>query len=306
MTDFFVGTGGWAYFPSIQGNPKLKAYSSIFNFVEVNSTFYEYPAPSRVESWRRMVPSDFTFAVRCHQDLTHRIGLKPTDEAYRVLGQMVGYCNILRAPWLVLETPVSYAFTDENVYKAAEFLDGANLRGARIAWEPRALPTHKAQKMMQDRNIVHTVDMSRQTPLFSSDAIYTRLFGKGEHNIYQFSDQELKQIDHKILLSKAKTISMAYHGVRMNSDAIRFQQYKKTGKFLSLTSLTGVASAKAILAEDTKFPIGKRELVEKQGWKVFDVTNTWHIHLADWLQKLPEKIYGSLEEVAESLEATHP
>jgi uncharacterized protein YecE (DUF72 family) len=84
LTDFLVGTGGWAYF-KVQNKPSLKAYSEVFNFVEVNYTFYQYPNTRLVEGWRKTVPKDFTFSVRCHQDLTHKIGLKPVDEAYQVL-----------------------------------------------------------------------------------------------------------------------------------------------------------------------------------------------------------------------------
>ncbi len=303
MTEYFVGAGGWAYFP-VKVQPKLKAYAEVFNFVEVNSTFYEYPDPKVMEKWRRIVSPDFTFSVRCHQDLTHRIGLKPADEAYHVLGQMVAYCGILRAPWLVLETPASYVLDDQTVDEASALLASANLHGVRLAWEPRAQVTRKAQKMMQEHNIAHAVDLSRETPLFASDAIYTRLFGKGNHNIYQFSDDELKQIDNKILLSKAKTVSLAYHGVRMYTDALRFAHYKKTGTFPSVTGFTGVASARTVLAEDTQFPVEKGELVEKQGWKVFDASSEERIHLTDWLQLLPEKTYGSLDEVVSALEAT--
>lgn len=44
-----VGAGGRAYF-QVPGKPPLKAYSEIFNFVEVNSTFYEYPALATVNA----------------------------------------------------------------------------------------------------------------------------------------------------------------------------------------------------------------------------------------------------------------
>ena len=59
------------------------------------------------------MPDDYTFAVRCHQDLTHRIGLKPVDEAYFVLGRMISYCGNLDAPFLVLETPARYIMNGE-------------------------------------------------------------------------------------------------------------------------------------------------------------------------------------------------
>ena len=42
VTEYLVGTGGWAYF-TVPNKQSLKAYSEIFNFVEVNYTFYEYP-----------------------------------------------------------------------------------------------------------------------------------------------------------------------------------------------------------------------------------------------------------------------
>jgi uncharacterized protein YecE (DUF72 family) len=297
-----VGTGGWAYFP-VDAGSRLKAYSRVFNFVEVNSTFYEYPDPRRVEGWRRMVPSDFTFAVRCHQDLTHRIGLKPTEEAHRVLSQMVNYCNLLQAPFLVLETPSSNIFSDEAVDAARDVLSSSNLRGVRLVWENRAPLTSKAQSMMQDLNIVHSADLSRQTPLFASDMLYTRLFGKGKHNIYQFTDEELEEIVHKVLTSKAKTVALSYHGVRMNSDALRFASYLKTGKFPSITQFTGVAAAKTVLAEDAKFPASKQALIEDQGWKVFDVTSSKRLRLSEWLAKIPDKVYSNVEEVAQALEA---
>ena len=93
MTDYLVGTGGWSYF-NVPNKPALKAYGEIFNFVEVNYTFYEYPTVQTVERWRRTVPKDFTFSVRCHQDLTHKIGLKPVDEAYEAFYKIKTYAEI--------------------------------------------------------------------------------------------------------------------------------------------------------------------------------------------------------------------
>lgn len=299
-----MGTGGWAYFPVGQdSSSKLKAYSKVFNFVEVNYTFYEYPSIQAVEYWRRIVPKAFVFSVRCHQDLTHKTGLKPISEAYRVLNQMITYCVILDAPFLVLETPCSYTFADETVRSAQELLASVNFRNVRIAWENRSPLTVQAQRMMEDLNIVHAVDLSRQTPLFPKDVIYTRLFGKGKHNIYQFTDEELAEIDHKVSMSKAKSVSLSYHGVRMNTDAARFVTYKKTGKFPSITGTTGAASAKIVLSEDVKFPTSRQALIADQGWKVFDATEDKRIHLWELLQKIPEKTYANLAEVTHELEA---
>jgi hypothetical protein len=34
----------------------------------------------------------------------------------------------------------------------------------------------------------------------------------------------------------------------------------------------GLESLRSVLEEDAKFPVTKSELIEKQGWKVFDLT----------------------------------
>jgi len=302
LTDYLVGTGGWAYF-KVPNKPSLKAYSDIFNFVEVNNTFYEYPELRRVTRWRRTVPEDFTFSVRCHQDLTHRIGLKPVDAAYTVLSQMVAYCEILEAPFLVLETPASYVMTQEEADRAKDFFSSSNLRGVRLVWEIRAPITPEAIDLMQDFNIVHCVDLSREEPSFRSDVVYSRLFGKGEQNIYQFTDDELEEINQKAGSSSPKVAALSYHGVRMNTDAARFLQYKKTGKFMPATSFTGVDSARAVLAEDAEFPASKARLIEHQGWKVVDLTLDKRVHLSDLLSRIPEKTYNGVDEVAAALEA---
>jgi uncharacterized protein YecE (DUF72 family) len=299
---YLIGTGGWAYF-NVPNKPPLKAYSEVFSFVEVNYTFYEYPNVRTVEQWRRIVPEDFTFAVRCHQDLTHRIGLKPVSEAYPVLNQMNTYCKILEAPFLVFETPSTCHLDRKAVEDAKELLSSTKLKGVRLVWEIRAGVTAEALSMMRDLDIVHCVDLSKEEPSLKSDTVYARLFGKGKHNIYQFTDDELVDIDQRVLKSQAKTVALSYHGVRMSTDAIRFKQYKQDGTFLPVTAFTGIDSVKAVLSEDAKFPSSKQGLIGHQGWKVVDLTANKRVHLSELLAQIPEKTYNGLDEVVQALGA---
>jgi len=302
VTEYLVGTGGWAYF-NVPGRSSLRAYSRIFNFVEVNSTFYEYPDVRMVERWRRTVPPDFTFSVRCHRDLTHRIGFKPVEEAYTVFSRMIGICRALKAPFLHLETPARCAFDAQMVAEAREFFAGVDLKGVRLAWEMRAKLTLEVVNLMEQLGIVHSVDFSRDTPAFRSDVVYTRLFGRGKHNVYQFTDEELEEIDWKIVKSEAKVVVASFHGLRMITDALRFKAYKEQHVFLPVTSFTGIDSVRAVLSEDARFPSTKAELIEHQGWKVVDLNADKRVHLAELLSKLPERSYGSVAEVVEALEA---
>lgn len=302
MTDYLIGTGGWAYF-KIPGESSLEAYSKVFNFVEVNYTFYEYPNVKRVEHWRRVVPSNFTFSVRCHQDLTHKIGLRPVDEAYGTLARMIEYCGVLNSPFLVLETPRSYVLDSRAVGDAKDFLSSVNLKGVQLVWDVRAPLTVEVTDLMQDLGIVQSVDLSWQEPSVSSEVIYSRLFGKGWHNRYQFTDDELLEINSKVEKAQPKIAALSYHGMRMNTDASRFKTFKKTGEFIPVTSFTVLESAKTVLAEDAKFPVSKAELIQEQGWKVIDLTTDKRVHLSDVLLKIPEKTYNNLDDVVTALEA---
>ncbi len=75
------------------------------------------------------------------------------------------------------------------VWLANSFVSG--FKGIRLVWEVRARVTSEWTGLMRDLGIVHAVDLSREKPIVSSNVMYSRLFGKGKHNIYQFTDEEL-------------------------------------------------------------------------------------------------------------------
>lgn len=301
MTRYLIGTGGWAYFNAPSKSP-LRAYAKCFDFVEVNSTFYEYPSPRTVKGWRRTVPRNFTFTVRCHQDLTHRIGLRPVDEAHTVFNKMIEVCRTISAPFLHLLTPPNSLQDETEIRDAEDFLSSSNPKGVRLAWELRSPPKQKHVRLMQDHGIVHSVDLSREEPACESDTVYTRVFGKGQHNIYQFADEELEQIDKRVLKMETAMAIITFHGLRMSTDAARFKRYTETGTHMPVTAYLGVESAKAVLQEDAIFPSTKDELIAHQGWKVIDMTAQKRMHLSEQLSRIPYKIYHSLNEVSEELE----
>lgn len=301
MPDFLVGTGGWSYF-KVPNKPSLKAYSEVFNFVEVNYTFYHYPNLRLVEGWRKTVPKDFKFSVRCHQDLTHKIGLKPIGGAYQIFGQMISYCKLLDSRFLVLETPASYILDNISLSAARDFFASVSFKGVRVVWEIRAPIAQQTIELMADFNIIHCVDISTVKPTEWSDVGYSRLFGKGKHNIWQFTDEELLEIDKNASESKAKVVALSYHSARMIKDALRFNQFKLTGNFPPVTSFAGLDSARSVLSEDAIFPSSKQSLISDQGWKVYDESAEKRIHLSELLSKLPEKTYTSIDEVIRALE----
>jgi uncharacterized protein YecE (DUF72 family) len=303
LKEYLIGTGGWAYFQIPRMNP-LAAYSRAFNFVEVNTTFYEIPKTEEVEKWRQLVPIDFQFSVRAHRSITHKNKLAPVAETFETFEKMRQVCNTLKAEILHLQTPPSLKITHETIANLRNLIGSVNIGKLRLALEIRS--THQLPletvRFMQENGIVHCVDLSKgEEPAYESDILYTRLFGKGKHNIYQPTDEELAEIDKRILFSKATKASASIHFLKMYKDAARLKVFKRTGKFPPITKSTGLTSLEEVLSEDARFPSSKHELIENQGWKLFDQTQEERIHTADVLQKLPEKNYKSIADVISTL-----
>jgi uncharacterized protein YecE (DUF72 family) len=303
LTDFLIGTGGWAYFKIPSMHP-LAAYSRAFNFVEVNSTFYEIPASKNVETWRRIVPKDFEFTVRCNKRLTHELKFESTPETFEILDNMVEICSILKAKVLHFQTPHSFNYDKINSEKVKDFFESAKLKNLRIALETRS-PTPLDPifvKTLYDLNVIHCIDLLKGTePVYRSDILYTRLFGKGSHNIYQPLDSELKQVAQTASKEGTKKAIITMHSNRMFKDAARFRIYKDTGKFPMVTKSVGVNSLAEVLKEDVKFPSTKTELLDHQGWKLIDLTPQERVHASDLLQKLPEKTYYRIDDIIQLL-----
>ena len=300
MVKIEIGTGGWSYF-NVPGD-RLSRYSKVYDFVEVNSTFYFYPPNKMVKSWKKRVGLDFNFTVRCHRDLTHKHHLEPSEEAFKIFDRMMIICKILNAKALHVQTPSSYKSTD-NIRQLSAFFSSISYK-IPLALEIRNQdePTKDLKSLMQDFKIIHCVDLSKgQRPFYKNEVLYTRLFGRGFKNIYQFDDEELENILLKTQLSGSKSAFLNFHGVRMYTDAARMKIFKETENFPQLTKSTGVDSLIEVLKEDVVFPTTKNRLVEEQGWKVYDHNKNQHIHAWIPLSKIPSKTYDSVNNLVEEL-----
>jgi hypothetical protein len=160
-------------------------------------------------------------------------------------------------------------------------------------------------RTMEDFEIIHCVDLSRDDkPAYKSDILYTRIFGKGPHNIYQPSDEDLKKIDTEASNGDYDTAFINFHSMRMYKDAARLKIFKETHTFPMVTHNTGLDSLKEVLEEDAKFPTTKKALISDQGWKLIDLREDKRVQATAILKKLTERTYLSLEEVLDTLQST--
>lgn len=57
--------------PAFRVKSRLHYYASIFNTVEINSSFYKIPLQRTYEKWVTEVPGDFRFTLKLNKEITH-------------------------------------------------------------------------------------------------------------------------------------------------------------------------------------------------------------------------------------------
>jgi uncharacterized protein YecE (DUF72 family) len=91
---------GWEgiFYPAgMKSQDFLSHYAKQFRTVEIDSTFYGTPKPSTVENWKQRTPSDFIFALKIPQVITHEkvlVGCEPEFDEFletiSLLGEKLG------------------------------------------------------------------------------------------------------------------------------------------------------------------------------------------------------------------------
>lgn len=109
---FYSGTSGLVlpvvktlYPPEFLGKSRLTYYASLFNSVEINSSFYKLPMTSTVEKWAESVPDHFRFTFKLSKTITHAKGLEFNVEDISRFMQTVSHIGTKKGCLLVQLPP---------------------------------------------------------------------------------------------------------------------------------------------------------------------------------------------------------
>src|SRR5207245_1489194 len=173
-------------------------------FDGLNTSYYELPAISSASDWRKRVPDDFRFSVRCPRLIVDHYGLNLLPGARSLLERLGEVCNQLEAVVMtVLINPGSQIKESELAARLSDFLGAFNSDKTVVAVEFRGVnPSAEVFDIMKESEAIDSVDLSNSEPRYEGKVLYSRLFGKGEENIYEFDDGELKEIAKKASATK--------------------------------------------------------------------------------------------------------
>jgi uncharacterized protein YecE (DUF72 family) len=88
LPGFYAGLSGiqlpipkYLYPPPFETSPRLTYYASLFNSIEINSSFYKLPRSVTVEKWLSQVPDNFAFTFKLWKQITHNpfLNFEPSD-----------------------------------------------------------------------------------------------------------------------------------------------------------------------------------------------------------------------------------
>jgi uncharacterized protein YecE (DUF72 family) len=172
----------------------LTRYASVFDGVEVNSTFYRRHKTSTFARWAESVPGRFRFAVKIPKEITHTRAMKDIAEPFDTFLEDVAPVGEKRGP-LLCQLPPSLAF-DADLLETA-FKTMRDAADGPIVIEVR----HKSWASAEALDLLKTYRIDRvladPAPVwpaedFDTPPKYVRLHGKPKIYYSSYTDEEIR------------------------------------------------------------------------------------------------------------------
>ncbi len=198
-TSWHIGTMGFSYkpwfgpfYPAGMPNKNLLAhYSTIFDTVEIDSTFYGTPRPDTLVRWYQTTPDSFTFCLKTPKAITHE-----TDKLVEGIDDMLAFVETAvllkeKLGCILLQFSPAFAFQQaEALNQLLSQLPSA----VRFAVEFRndSWAVGETAELLQRYNICWAAAdyiYMPKTIIRTADFLYLRFLGR--HGQYKTKDKEM-------------------------------------------------------------------------------------------------------------------
>jgi len=186
-----VGTCGWSYdhwagafYPDhLPSARRLEFYSSRFDTVEIDGTFYRLPSERAVASWRDAVPDDFVFSIKGSRLITHFRRLAGVDDA---LAMFLARMTLLGDKLAVVlwQLPPSLPADVALLAGFLERLPPGRVRHA-IEFRSESWLTEETFALLREHEVAHVHVSSDAMPenlTTTADFVYVRFHGTASYH----------------------------------------------------------------------------------------------------------------------------
>jgi uncharacterized protein YecE (DUF72 family) len=201
-TKFFVGTSGWTYddwkgrfYP--EDLPKsrwFEYYASRFSTVEVNATFYRAFKDETYQKWRERAPEGFGYVLKAPRNITH---LKQLVDVEADIAEFCRSAALLgdKLEMILLQVAPGTPYDLERLRRALlAFSDPAKVA---VEFRKSRWFTEEVEQLLKEVGATYCNPDSpsqKLTGILTSDRAYLRMHGRKNWYLYNYSDEELKEI----------------------------------------------------------------------------------------------------------------
>jgi uncharacterized protein YecE (DUF72 family) len=218
MDRILIGTSGYSYddwngnfYPAeLDKKEQLKYYSTVFNTVEINFTYYMLPYPRIFKNMVDKVSNDFVFSVKAHSSFTHTRDFK-IEDIKKFIFSLEPLIETNRMGAVLFQFPWAFRFSKENLDYLSRIRN--NFGGLDLCVEFRNNNWLRKETIEQLRSLnmgFCNVDEPRlkgllpPTSIYTSNTGYIRFHGRNNLNWwkpeysyqrydYLYNEEELKE-----------------------------------------------------------------------------------------------------------------
>jgi uncharacterized protein YecE (DUF72 family) len=201
--ELHVGTSGWSYDhwegivypPRAPQRERLDYYVRRFQTVEVNATYYRWPADTVFAGWRERTPEGFRLTVKAPRGLTHVARLQRPEEwlarvedGLRELREKLGVLLVQLPPSLEYDYPLLDYFLEKTpswIPTAVEF--------RHPSWHQQ----EETFALLERHGAAYCVMSGAHLPCIlraTAPFVYVRLHGPDPNHLYggSYSDEDMR------------------------------------------------------------------------------------------------------------------
>ena len=186
-----AGCSGWSYedwlgpFYPKDAKPKdfLRLYSSVFDTVEIDSSFYRIPNRFMISQWKKNTPENFVFCPKFPKKITHDLKLQNVTSTLDFFYKTISGLGSKLGP-MVVQMPPSFRY-EKSMKDLENFVSNEIKPGFRHAIEFRHASWFRQDvyKLLETRNVSLCWSLNqylKEPPpkMLTSDFVYARMVGE--------------------------------------------------------------------------------------------------------------------------------
>ena len=204
----YIGTSGWSYDhwdgilypPGLPPRQRLGSYLARYPTVEVNSTFYHWPAERTFVRWEEQLPEGFRMTIKAPRGLTHSKRLYAPEKWIQTVHHSM-LCLKAHRGVLLVQLPPAFALDIARLAYFLEYLPS----DFKTAIEFRHPSWHNDEvfTLLERTGVAYCIMSGAQLPCHlraTADFVYVRLHGPDRGSLYagSYSDADLRWWAHRI------------------------------------------------------------------------------------------------------------